>query len=94
MDDTITVQTKQFILREFCEADRAAFVACQLDENFRRFLAAEERGRAHAERVFDLFIAGSRIGPAATFNLQSAPKLVLSSMLEQWVSELRTFLLQ
>jgi RimJ/RimL family protein N-acetyltransferase len=57
MNLPIRLETRRFILREFCESDRAPFLECHADPAFARFHTDAERREGHAETVFNLFLA-------------------------------------
>lgn len=69
MPDSSLLTTQRFLLREFAERDRDAFVSCHLDPVFSSFHLEGERGAAHASGVFDLFLAWQRAAPRRNVQL-------------------------
>lgn len=57
MPDAALITTPRFILREFAEHDRNAFVGSHMDPKFSLYHLDSERGAEHASAVFDLFLA-------------------------------------
>ena len=47
------VPTKRFLLRDFAEADRPAFLAYQADPRARAFYGPEEANPMHAAQLFE-----------------------------------------
>ncbi|VDS09830.1 anhydro-N-acetylmuramic acid kinase [Paracoccus haematequi] len=66
--------TDRFMVREFTEHDREAFIACHMDPEFSRFHLESERGAAHASSVFDLFLLWQREEPRLNYQLAVAPR--------------------
>lgn len=67
MPESEIFKTKRFCVREFCESDREAFLACHRDPMFARFHQPHERGEKHLATVFDLFLEWQRQGPRQNF---------------------------
>lgn len=63
------IETPRFLLRDFTERDRAAFVAYQCDPRYRRLydITDGESGRAHD--LFNLFLTWQREAPRRNFQL-------------------------
>ena len=68
------ITTARFLVREFTEHDREAFVACHMDPKFSQFHLESERGSAHASSVFDLFLTWQRDEPRLNHQLAVAPR--------------------
>lgn len=58
----------RFLLREFCEADRAAFVAYQMDPRYRSLYNLDDN-EVRAHQLFDLFWKWKEEVPRANFQL-------------------------
>ncbi|GLT11993.1 GNAT family N-acetyltransferase [Sulfitobacter porphyrae] len=64
----------RFLVREFAEHDRNAFIACHLDPAFLLFHLERERGAEHASHVFDLFLAWQGDAPRQNHQYAIAPR--------------------
>ena len=64
-----TIQTPRFVLREYRDADRAAFVAYQTDPRFTVFHTEQELGEQHAAEVFQLFLDWQHQLPRLNYQL-------------------------
>ncbi|MCR4265801.1 GNAT family N-acetyltransferase [Nitratireductor sp. ZSWI3] len=69
MSAIVLFKTKRFLVREFTEQDREAFVACHLDPQFAQFHLEHERGREHATSVFSHILAWRSEEPRENFQL-------------------------
>jgi RimJ/RimL family protein N-acetyltransferase len=77
----IPIKTGRFLLREICEADRTAFLACQADASFSRFHSAAEHAASLDGRVFDLFLRWRAERPRRNVQLAVATRSTPSGYL-------------
>lgn len=63
------IDTPRFVLRDFAEPDRSAFIAYQMDPRYRRLYDYDEADERRAPELFDLFILWQREDPRHNFQL-------------------------
>ena len=63
------ILTGRFLLRDFIEADRAAFVSYQADPRARAFYGPAEPGPDQADRLFETFRSWARERPRLNYQL-------------------------
>jgi [ribosomal protein S5]-alanine N-acetyltransferase len=67
LSTTMLVHTPRFILRDFLEADRAAFISYQMDPHYRCLYDIGQTDEQRAQNLFDLFITWQREVPRQNF---------------------------
>ena len=63
------IPTKRFLLRDFAEADRAAFLAYQADPRARAFYGPDEASPEHTVSLFEAFRAWASERPRLNYQL-------------------------
>jgi ribosomal-protein-alanine N-acetyltransferase len=63
------IQTPRFVMRDFQETDRAAFVAYQMDPRYQRLYDFSAADEGRARDLFDLFLAWQHESPRQNFQL-------------------------
>ena len=63
------IPTERFLLRDFAEADRAAFLAYQADPRAHAFYGPDEASPDHASRLFETFRAWASERPRLNYQL-------------------------
>jgi ribosomal-protein-alanine N-acetyltransferase len=63
------VQTPRFVLRDFRESDRQAFVAYQMDPRYRRLYGFADDDERRAHELFDRFLSWQREDPRRNFQV-------------------------
>ena len=65
----VLINLRRFLLRDFEEADRGAFVSYQMDPRYLRLYDFDPGDAQRAEELFDLFLAWQREEPRLHFQL-------------------------
>jgi ribosomal-protein-alanine N-acetyltransferase len=63
------IRTPRFILRDFLEPDREAFVSYQMDPRYRRLYDFGDADEHRPQELFDLFLAWQRHNPRQNFQV-------------------------
>lgn len=61
--ESVQIAARRFVLRDFDESDRAAFVAYQMDPRYRRLYGHGRENDHDAQKLFDRFIAWQAEAP-------------------------------
>ena len=67
LSTTMLIHTPRFILRDFLEPDRAAFISYQMDPRYRHLYDIGQVDEQRAQNLFDLFITWQREVPRQNF---------------------------
>ena len=67
LSTTMLIHTRRFILRDFLEPDRAAFISYQMDPRYRHLYDIGKADEQRAQELFDLFITWQREVPRQNF---------------------------
>jgi ribosomal-protein-alanine N-acetyltransferase len=67
LSTTMLIHTLRFILRDFLEPDRAAFISYQMDPRYRHLYDIGQADEQRAQDLFDLFVTWQREVPRQNF---------------------------